>query len=155
MDEAQSLQDQFAPRLGCFGCGPANDKGLQIKSFVEGERVVARFQPRSHHQAYEGMVNGGIIGTLLDCHMNWTAAWNLMMRNELDLPPCTVTARYSVEFKAPTPIDQTLDLIAWVVESNDRKAVINATLGFADEVTVLGEGTFVSVKPGHPAWHRW
>ena len=28
-----SLQEQFAPASICFGCGPANDRGLRIRSF--------------------------------------------------------------------------------------------------------------------------
>ena len=30
MDANKSLQDQFAPHGICYGCGPANSKGLQI-----------------------------------------------------------------------------------------------------------------------------
>ena len=155
MPEKLSLQDQFAPNLVCFGCGPANEKGLQIKSFVKGDRVVADFETAAHHQAYQGMINGGIIGALLDCHMNWTACWHLMEKAEAESPPCTVTAEYRVVFQAPTPSDKPLRLEAWVVESSQRKAVIEATIGTASDVTAKGYGTFVAVKPGHPAYHRW
>ena len=155
MDESKSLQDQFAPKLICFGCGPANELGLQIKSFVQGDRVFASFAPKSHHQAFQGMINGGIIGALLDCHMNWTAAWQLMIANESDVPPCTVTAEYKVGFKAPTPSETTLELEAWVVQSSQRKAIVEATLSAAGDVTATGHGIFVAVKEGHPAFHRW
>ena len=30
--------------------------------------------PEPHHLAFEGVLNGGICGALLDCHSNWTAA---------------------------------------------------------------------------------
>ena len=72
MSIAEALQDRYWPAGTCFGCGPANDKGLRIKSRVEqrdGETVVvARFTPEPHHQAFPGVLNGGIIGALLDCH---------------------------------------------------------------------------------------
>lgn len=155
MDHSQSLQDQFAPDLICFGCGPANENGLRIKSFVKGEKVHASFSPAEHHQAFTGMINGGIIGALLDCHMNWTAAWKLMIANSLEVPPCTVTAEYKVVFKAPTPSGNSLELEAWVTENSERKAVIEATLSAKGEVTATGQGIFVAVKPGHPAHHRW
>ena len=155
MDPEQSLQDQFAPNLICFGCGPANPNGLQIKSFVKGDHVVARFEPDSHHQAFQGMVNGGVIGALLDCHMNWTACWHLMGKNGLDKPPCTVTAEYRVVFQAPTPSDQPLHLESWVIESTERKAIVEAKIAALETVTARGYGTFVAVKPGHPAYHRW
>jgi acyl-coenzyme A thioesterase PaaI-like protein len=155
MDDSTSLQDQFAPNLICFGCGPSNEKGLQIKSFVEGDRVIASFTPKSHHQAFEGMINGGIIGVLLDCHLNWTAAWHLMKENGLRVPPCCVTAKYEVTFEKPTPSKTQLDLEAWVIESSLRKAVVDGTIGSAGEITARCRGTFVSVKPDHPAYHRW
>ena len=101
------------------------------------------------------MINGGIIGALLDCHMNWTAAWKLMVVNELETPPCTVTAEYKVSFKAPTPSNTELTLEAWVTENSKRKAVIAASLSANGTVTATGTGTFVAVKPGHPAYHRW
>src|ERR1051326_1632203 len=70
--EEQSLQERYAPRNACFGCGPANEKGLRIRSFVgeDGEEVVCDWKPEPHHEAYPGMLNGGIVGTLLDCHSN-------------------------------------------------------------------------------------
>lgn len=166
----QSLQDQFASKLICFGCGPANKKGLQLKSFVtdrvaeNGAAILtARFTPAAHQLAFAGIVNGGIISTLLDCHLNWTAAWHLMQRNQSDVPPCCVTAKYEVTFLAPTPADTELVIEAWVIESSDRKAVVQGTLGPAHDVeqhgdpmiSATGVGTFVAVKPGHPAYHRW
>src|ERR1051326_4771219 len=122
-----SLQEEYAPSSICFGCGPANTKGLHIRSFAEGERVVAEWTPESHHQAFPGMLGGGIIGTLLDCHSNWTAAWHLMQRNHLDRPPTTVTADYHVKLKAPTPMGP-VKLVARVVESKDARAVVEAEL---------------------------
>ena len=86
-----ALQDRYAPHNACFGCGPANAQGLRLKSFAEGDRVVATFVPQEHHQAFPGVVNGGIIGALLDCHSNWTAAYTLMQQGGLESPPCTVT----------------------------------------------------------------
>ena len=66
-----SLQDRYAPDTTCFGCGPANSKGLRIKSRVDGDEVVLDWTPEPHHEAFPGFVNGGIIGVLFDCHCNW------------------------------------------------------------------------------------
>jgi len=83
----ESLQDRYAPQGVCFGCGPANDKGLRIKSRVEGDEVVAEFRAEPHHVAFPGIINGGILGALLDCHSNWTAAHHLMKTGGLSVPP--------------------------------------------------------------------
>jgi acyl-coenzyme A thioesterase PaaI-like protein len=150
-----SLQDQFAPANACFGCGPANDKGLRIKSFPEGDEVVAKWQPEPHHQAFEGVMNGGICGTLLDCHSNWTAAWHLMNRRGASAPPGMVTAEFAVKLKRPTPMDAPVTLRARVVESEDDRATVEATLEAGGKITATCRGVFVAVKEGHPAYRRW
>ena len=150
-----SLQDRYAPRNRCFGCGPSNDKGLRIKSYLEGDEVVAEWMPQEHHQAFDGILNGGICGALLDCHSNWTAAHHLMVRTGAQSPPCTVTADFHVTLKRPTPMDVPLQLRARVVESSEDRAVVDATLEANGKVTATCRGTFVAVKEGHPAYHRW
>lgn len=150
-----SIQETFAPKLACFGCGPANEQGLHIRSFPEGEEVVAEWQPQKQYEAFEGMLSGGIIGTLLDCHCNWTAAYHLMNRNQLEKPPCTVTADYTIKLFRPTPTDRSIKLRARVVESSDEKAIVEGELIAHDKVTATCRGTFVAVRPGHPAYHRW
>jgi acyl-coenzyme A thioesterase PaaI-like protein len=151
----QSLQDRYAPENRCFGCGPKNDKGLRIKSIVQGDEVVANWTPEPHHEAFTGMLNGGIIGALLDCHSNWTAAWHLMAKNGLDAPPCTVTAEFHVKLRRPTPSTKPVRLRARVVDSKEDRATIEATLESSGVVTATCRGLFVAVQEGHPAYHRW
>jgi acyl-coenzyme A thioesterase PaaI-like protein len=150
-----SLQERYAPHNKCFGCGPSNPLGLGLRSFRRGNETVAQWTPQPHHEAFEGILNGGIIGTLLDCHCNWTAAWHLMNQAGADHPPCTVTAEYTIRMKRPTPTTGPLDLRAWVVRSTERRAVIAGEIGQGGIVTATCEGTFVAVQPGHPAYHRW
>lgn len=151
---SESLQDRYAPNSRCFGCGPRNDKGLRIKSHVEGDVVVAEFTPEPHHEAFTNMLNGGIIGALLDCHSNWAAAHHLMVAQGASAPPCTVTADFHVKLRRPTPLT-TVRLRARVVESTGDRAVVEAELLAGDDVTARCRGTFVAVKEGHPAYHRW
>jgi len=155
MSESQSLQERYAPASTCFGCGPANAKGLRIRSFVEGDAVVAEWRAEPQHEAFPGVLNGGIVGALLDCHSNWTAAYHLMRANGADhVPPC-VTAEYTVKMRKPTPTTGVLRLEARVVESSADRATVEATLSADGVVTATCSGVFVEVKPGHPAYHRW
>jgi acyl-coenzyme A thioesterase PaaI-like protein len=151
----QSLQDRWAPENRCFGCGPANEKGLRIKSFVRGDEVVCEWRPEPHHAAFDGVLNGGICGALLDCHSNWCAAMHLMRKKGESSPPFTVTADFAVKLKRPTPIAGPITLRAKVVESQEDRAVVEAELEAGGKVTATCRGTFVTVKPGHPAYHRW
>ena len=151
----KSIQETYAPHLACFGCGPMNEKGLRIRSFPQGEEVVAEWQAQTHHESFTGMLSGGIIGTLLDCHCNWTAAWYLMNKAGLDHPPCTVTAEYAIKLLRPTPTDLPVKLVARVVEASSDRAIVEAELIAHEKICATCRGTFVAVKPGHPAYHRW
>ena len=150
-----SLQDTYAPQNRCFGCGPANPRGLRIKSFVDGGLIVATFQPEAYQEAWEGVVNGGIVGCLFDCHSNWAAAYHLMKASGGDELPPTVTADFHVKLRRPTPSQGPLIIKAKVVESTDDRATVEASIEAAGVVTSTCRGTFVAVKPGHPAYHRW
>ena len=152
-----NLQDQYAPNLKCFGCGPANEKGLRIKSIVRGDEVVAEWTPQEHHQAFEGVLSGGIVGALLDCHCNWTATHHLMKQRKLDHPPPTVTAEYAISLKRPCPMDGSVQLKAHVVEgeSSGDRVVVEGTLEAGGKLRASCRGTFIAVQPGHPAYHRW
>lgn len=151
----KSLQETYAPENRCFGCGPANEKGLRIRSFEKGDELVAEWRPQPHHLAWEGVVNGGICGALLDCHSNWTAARHLMKRTGAAALPSTVTADFHVTLRRPTPMDALLTLRARVVESKEDRAVVEASIEANGKVTASCRGTFVAVPEGHPAYHRW
>src|SRR5262245_20157567 len=150
----EGLQDRYAPQNRCFGCGPANEKGLRIKSRVEGDELVCDWTPEEHHQAFGGVLNGGIVGALLDCHSNWAAAYKLMTERGLDHPPCTVTAEFNVKLRAPTPLVP-VRLRARATSVDGDKVNVDASLEANGRVTATCRGVFVSVKPGHPAYHRW
>lgn len=150
------VQERYAPHNHCFGCGPANEKGLKVRSFpAPGGGLVAEWVPAPHHEAFDGVLNGGIIGALLDCHSNWTAAHHFMERDRLEAPPCTVTADFHVKLRRPTPSAQPLRLEAKVVASEGSSATVEATMTSGGAVTATCTGRFVAVKPGHPAFHRW
>ena len=153
--EQLSLQERYAPGNACFGCGPANEKGLHVRSFVEGEEVVAEWRPEPQYEAFPGVLNGGIIGALLDCHSNWAASYHLMKRTGAERPPCTVTADYAIKLLRPTPTGGVVKLTARVVESTDERAVVEAELTAGGKTCATCRGTFVAVRPGHPAYHRW
>jgi len=154
-DPMQSVQDTYAPQNRCFGCGPANEKGLRIKSFVADEGLVCDWTPEPDHLAFENVLNGGICGALLDCHSNWTAGHYLMKKSGADSPPYTVTADFHVTLKRPTPMDVPLHLAARVVEAKEDRATVEATIEANGKITATCRGTFVAVKPGHPAYNRW
>lgn len=155
MVNGKSLQETYSPKGICFGCGPANERGLRIRSFAEGDETVAEWRAEPHHQAFPGVLNGGIIGALLDCHSNWAAAYYLMKKAGMTEVPCTVTAEFHVKLLRPTPSDALITLKARVVESSEDRATVEAELIANGKVCDTCRGTFVAVKEGHPAFYRW
>jgi acyl-coenzyme A thioesterase PaaI-like protein len=156
MTDEKSLQETYAPVGVCFGCGVSNEKGLRIRSFaVSDSETMAEWRAEKHHEAFPGMLSGGITGTLLDCHSNWAAAYHLMKKNNKDAPDCTVTAEYAVKLLRPIPTDDAITLRARVVESSERKAIVESELEAGGKICATCRGTFVAVNPGHPAYHRW
>jgi acyl-coenzyme A thioesterase PaaI-like protein len=149
------VQERYAPRSICFGCGPANPGGLRVRSFRDGDALVATWQAAEVHQAFPGVVNGGIVGALLDCHANWAGALALMEATGADRVPATVTAEYEVRMHHPTPADAPVALTARVLHQDGRRARVEATIEAGGRTTATFTGTFVAVRPGHPAYHRW
>lgn len=150
-----SLQDKYAPHSECFGCGPSNPKGLQVKTIPKGDHTEAEWTPQKYHEAFPGCLNGGVIGALLDCHSNWTTAWHLMKTSGVETPPCTVTSDFHVKLLRPTPTNDTIKIEAKIIDAKPDRATVEAKLTAGGKVCATCVGTFVAVTPGHPAYHRW
>lgn len=117
----------------CWGCGKDNPKGLQIKSYWEGEEAVCTFHPRPEHMAGPTHVlNGGIIATVLDCHTVCTAMAALYRAEGREIGEGPIiwcaTARLDVTYLRPTPIDRPVHLRARVEEIAGRKVRLSCTL---------------------------
>ena len=154
--DGPSLQERFAPEGRCFGCGPRNDAGLRIRSFATGDgTVVAEWQPRPEHEAFDGYVNGGILGTLIDCHSNWTAIAALQAAGWAEDAPSTVTSELSVRFRRPTPSRGPIRLVGRPVEVAPDRVAVETEVEADGVVTARGRAVFVPVGPGHPAHGRW
>jgi hypothetical protein len=66
-----------------------------------------------------------------------------------------VTSDFAVTLKRPTPMGPDLVLWAKAVDIQGDRATVEATITADGKVTATCRGTFVAVKPGHPAYHRW
>ena len=127
----------------CYGCGSLNEKGLQIKSYWDGEQSVARFVPRPEHMAIPGYVYGGLLASLIDCHGTGTAAAAAARaeNREIDSEPVIrfVTGSLKVDYLRPTPLGPVLELRGTVREIKPRKVVVSIDLLADGELCVRGE----------------
>ena len=62
---------------GCFVCGRNNSFGLHLASFVDTDtgNVRTAFTPGPQHIGFDEIIHGGILATLVDELMVWTAIW--------------------------------------------------------------------------------
>jgi acyl-coenzyme A thioesterase PaaI-like protein len=142
--DAQAIQDLYPEDFAhCFGCGRHNAAGHQLKSFVEGEDVVAHFAPSPNHISIPGFVYGGLLASLVDCHAMATAsaaAEKAAGRKIGDGPaPRFVTASLHVEYLKPTLLGTELEIRGHVTERSDRKAVVVVTVSAEGSLTVRAE----------------
>ena len=145
-----AFQDQGAVRH-CHGCGADNEKGLQIKSFWEGDEAIANWRAQPHHcGGTPENLNGGIIASLIDCHSLNLAiahAYRAEQRAIGSAPRIGyVTANLNVSYLKPTPIDALIELSARIVRLEGRKAWVNCTLSAAGAMRATGEVLGIRVE---------
>jgi len=144
-----AFQD-LIPDNGCFGCGPHNPRGLQIKSYWKGAESICVYQPASHQSAGPPQfLNGGIIATLIDCHSVCTAiahAYRVESRPIGSDPSIwCVTAHLNVTYLRPTSLATPGTLRARVAEAGAKKTLVRCRLYSASDECARGEVVAVRV----------
>jgi acyl-coenzyme A thioesterase PaaI-like protein len=145
----QSLQERYFPDLPCFGCGPANEKGLRLRSHQREDGVVtARFVPWAEHDNGLGYLNGGIIATVLDCHSAAAVTHEAFTRGWPPLGDAAlpyVTAGLDGRYLRPAPLDDAVALYAEVIAADESEITAHAWLEW--DAKPRAEVTAV--------WKRW
>ena len=122
----------------CFGCGDANPRGLGLEFRNEDGRAVADVSAERHLQGYPGRAHGGVVATILDEAMSWAAYWS---------GSWTATARMTMRFRRPVPIEQELHASGWLVRDRGRFMELRAELRTTDGVLLAeAEGVFARVS---------
>ncbi|MGB0522127.1 MAG: PaaI family thioesterase [Flammeovirgaceae bacterium] len=115
----------------CFGCGTENPDGLQIKSFWDGDEAVCIWESEEKYHGWKGLMNGGILATLIDCHCMGTAMAASYRHEGRDLASEPVykyaTGTITVKYLKPTPNDKPIELRAKVLEVKGRKVTLTCT----------------------------
>lgn len=144
-----AIQDVYPQDFAhCCGCGRLNEHGYRIKSYVEGDEVVAGFDPAPWQVAVPGFTYGGLIASLIDCHAMATAAaatYRIENREPGSAPALRfVTAQLKVDYLKPTPLGP-LELRARAREIGARKVIVEVDLAVGGEVTAHGEVVAVRI----------
>jgi acyl-coenzyme A thioesterase PaaI-like protein len=138
-----AVQDHYPDAFAqCYGCGRLNEDGLRVRTVRDGGSWVCHFTPREEHRAIRGIVYGGTVASLIDCHATGTAAGAATLHCGDAIAPDTVrrfvTAHLGVDFLAPTPLGVELELRATTTEVRENKVVVDVELSAEGKVTARG-----------------
>lgn len=143
-----AIQDHI-PHNHCYGCGPENPDGMQIKSYWDGTESTCTYLPRPEQCAGPTQyLYGGTIASLIDCHSVCTSIANYYQRDgfEIGEGPAIwcVTGGLDVRYLKPTLIDRPVELSAKISECTEKKTVLECTL--SSDGVVTAEGKVVAIR---------
>jgi uncharacterized protein (TIGR00369 family) len=125
----------------CFGCGPENQYGLQLKFKLneETQRFVCKFKLSSRFEGPPSHAHGGIIATILDEAMGKVSKLRDIV---------AVTGQMAITYLRPVPLNQPLITEGWEVSvrgrEHNRVAEIRNLKG---EVLAQSTGVFIEIDP--------
>lgn len=135
----------------CFGCGTDNPSGLHLETIWDGEKGVCHFTPSAEQLGFPGVVYGGLIASLIDCHAIGTAtaaAYAAEGRQPGGEPVIAhVTGSLKVDYLLPTPMGPELVLHAWVRSVERGRSLVECHLSAEGQVRAKGEVLCVRVSP--------
>ena len=91
---------------GCFVCGHSNVHGLQVQFYVEDNSVRVDLNFARHFNSFPNITHGGILSSILDEAMGWSAFIFS------DVETFLFTRELTVTYKRNAPIGEPLLLIA-------------------------------------------
>jgi len=125
----------------CFGCGPDNETGLQLKFRLDQdrERFVCKFRLPARFEGPPAHAHGGIIATILDEAMGKVSK----LRNII-----AVTGKMEVIYLKPVPLNKPLVTEGWETRVGGREhyrvAEIRNSKGL---VLATSTATFIEIDP--------
>jgi uncharacterized protein (TIGR00369 family) len=126
-------------RNRCFGCGPANPGGLQLKFVLGpgGRSYLCKFELGAQFGGTPGHAHGGIIATILDEAMG--------KANKLK-GKVALTRRMEVDYLRPVPLDQPLVAEGRISRVLGRALYNRAELRSAEGVVLArSRGKFLTI----------
>jgi acyl-coenzyme A thioesterase PaaI-like protein len=123
-DESVSAPLSARPQSACVVCGPDHPHGLRLRYHSDPDgSSCATWIPTAEWQGFQGIIHGGIIGTVLDEAMAKavrTAGYEAL------------TGELRVRFRHHVQPGEELTIRGWVVEGTTRMIKAEATLRTLD-----------------------
>jgi acyl-coenzyme A thioesterase PaaI-like protein len=155
----QAIQDWYPEGYShCYGCGRNNPKGLHVRSFEEGDDLVARIPPCTDEISHDKVAYAGYVASLLDCHAIAAAAAAAHRARGYEVGQGEIapfmTHDLKVEYVRPTPAGVPYVLRARALFVQGHKVVVKAELRAGNIVTARAEVHAVEIPRAHAGTGR-
>ncbi len=120
----------------CFGCGPGNPNGLKMKFFTDDNSVFSRIIIPSHLCGWDNLVHGGVLSTILDEIMSWSAIYLLKK--------FILTKSITVDFLHPVYVGDEVQAVGRVLKMSDKREALmeGKLLKNGNKICARSRGTF-------------
>lgn len=124
----------------CFACGPRNPIGLHMQFYADDHSVISRVTVGPHLCGWDNLVHGGVVSTLLDEIMSWTAIRFLKR--------FILTKTMRVDFVRPVYTDSELTIEGRIdAVRRNREATIQGRLyNDREQLCARSEGVYALLK---------
>lgn len=121
----------------CFGCGHDNEQGLKMEFHTDDIRLYSEVDVPSHLRGWSNLVHGGVLSSILDEMMAWSAIY--LLRRFI------LTKDLKVQFLRPVYVEKSLRVEGEILKKiDDRNAVMCARIYNEDnKLCAKAEGNFV------------
>ena len=121
MTDNQYMQLPNSSEHNCFACSPVNESGLQMTFFADDNMVFSEVTIPDHLGGWDNIAHGGVITTILDEVMSWTAMHFLKR--------IALTKSLAIEFIKPVYIEKPLKAEGRIAEiAGKHDAVLEGVL---------------------------
>ncbi len=132
----EDLKPVISRDAHCFGCSQKNPHGLKMKFYTDETTLYSWLNVPPHLCGWNGIVHGGVLSTMLDEIMGWSAIYTLRQ--------VVMTKSMTIDYLKPVYIEDKLRVEGKVIEKvSDREVIIEGKLYKGDDILCARtRGTF-------------
>lgn len=139
-DPVQAVSGSLTPaqfqHRRCFACGAENPSGLHLCFVSVGDdEIECSFVASRELQGYDGVLQGGLVTTLLDSAMT-----NVLLQRNI----AARTAQMEIRFRYPVPVGKKIAVRGRLEESRGRLHVVSAEIVHGRRLLAEARGKFIA-----------
>jgi uncharacterized protein (TIGR00369 family) len=117
----EDLKPVISRDAHCFGCSQKNPHGLKMKFYTDETTLYSWLSVPPHLCSWDKIVHGGVLSTMLDEIMGWSAIYTLRQ--------IVMTKTMTIDYLKPVYIEDKLRVEGKIIERiSDREVIIEGKL---------------------------